>query len=561
MKTYPNHAHEASVFSPQLACARLRPALLAVALTGSLLSSPLQALDTFAPGSNPDGHVPYHAQVTSYFCGAASMEMQLDCDAVRNNNPLMNTLLNGADGVPVPMGFPPPPITFQGNQVVAGGQTYIYGLVHGLNTFNGITYRNLFWPPGAGTDAFALQSGLNLMDSPLVGSPGQHNYISYNTFNGPRASRTIASAIAQYVPWITDIPALPNMQYVINGFYVNDPWDGWVAANPLVINPRTGQPALDRNGNVILQSPGLAENEWIAYRGDLRADGTRRLSEWFKLFNPSGNQPGVPLALSGAGYKFEVEPQGPEPLDDGTYDSIPPTPPELSSPLTAAQALAYATNDLAAKPYMANQPGFHNGNWDVANAMLVKYSDDESSDGDWCIPYEGSGGTNDVTGSVLIDEMTGALDEVIWLNPGDVVPSMTLAQLDTMEMDEYAGIGPEDNIGDPQLSIQTGPTNSIVLTYPVSTSFSYFLQQNSQPGSTNWVAVTNDPVIVSNQNQVTLPIPATGNVLFRLSLYVVFPSSLPGCKPSRRWVALPACRPEGRRPARGNVLSWHTLGA
>jgi hypothetical protein len=113
--------------------------------------------------------------------------------------------------------------------------------------------------------------------------------------------------------------------------------------------------------------------------------------------------------------------------------------------------------------------------------------------------------------------MTGALDEVIWLNPGDVVPSMTLAQLDTMEMDEYAGIGPEDNVGDPQLSIQTGPTNSIVLSYPVSTSFSYFLQQNSQPGSTNWVAVTNNPVIVSNQNQVTLPIPAIGNVLFRLS--------------------------------------------
>ncbi len=405
MKTYPINPGDGSSVPTSKSSSQLLTAVLAL-LAGGLFPWSAHALDTFAPGSNPDGHVVYHAQVTSYFCGAASMEMELDCNAVRNNNPLINTLLNGADGIPVPMGFPPPPITFQGNQVIAGGQTYIYGLVHGLNTFNGFTYLNLFWPPGAGTDANALQFGLNYMDSPVVGSPGQHNYVSRNTFNGPAASRTIACAIAQYgiaaivgvhsgAHWISVVgvdsdvvPAL-NMPFTINGFYVNDPWDGWVAANPVVINPRTGQPARDRNGNIILQTPGLAENEWIAYRGDLRADGTRRLSEWFKLFNPSGAQPGVPFPLGAAGYKYEVEPQGPEPEDTSSFDSIPPNPPELTTPLTAAQALVYATNDLAAKPYMANQPGFHNGNWDVANAMLIKYSDDESSDGDWSIPYEG----------------------------------------------------------------------------------------------------------------------------------------------------------------------------
>ncbi len=103
------------------------------------------------------------------------------------------------------------------------------------------------------------------------------------------------------------------------------------------------------------------------------------------------------------------------------------------------------------------------------------------------------------------------------MNPGDVVPSMTLAQLDNMEMDEYAGVGPDDNEGDPQLSIQSGPTNSVVVSWPFSGSFSYLLQQNSTPYNTNWMTVTNDPIVVNNQFQVSLPMSPTSHMYFRLS--------------------------------------------
>src|SRR4051812_31831818 len=80
----------------------------------------------------------YHAQVTDYFCAAASMEMELDVPAVKNTNPFVVNMINAGDGALVPHNGAPPLATLNAGQVTAFGQSFVYGLVHGQNTFNGV---------------------------------------------------------------------------------------------------------------------------------------------------------------------------------------------------------------------------------------------------------------------------------------------------------------------------------------------------------------------------------------------------------------------------------------
>jgi hypothetical protein len=54
----------------------------------------VRALDTQVPS------LVYHAQVTSYYCGSATVEMMLDNTAVRANNPYINFVLNSPDPAP-----------------------------------------------------------------------------------------------------------------------------------------------------------------------------------------------------------------------------------------------------------------------------------------------------------------------------------------------------------------------------------------------------------------------------------------------------------------------------
>jgi len=66
----------------------------------------------------------------------------------------------------------------------------------------------------------------------------------------------------------------------------------------------------------------------------------------------------------------------------------------------------------------------------------------------------------------------------------------------------------------PQLSFSTQP-NALVLTWP--TNFSGFvLQQNSDPGATNWLSATNAVTVVGSNKQVIIS-PLTGNGFYRLS--------------------------------------------
>src|SRR5436190_5308592 len=80
----------------------------------------------------------YHQQVTDYFCAAASMEMELDVAAVKGTNNFAVNLINAGDGAAVVHNGAPPVPTFNNGQVTSAGQSYIYGLVHGQNTFNGL---------------------------------------------------------------------------------------------------------------------------------------------------------------------------------------------------------------------------------------------------------------------------------------------------------------------------------------------------------------------------------------------------------------------------------------
>jgi hypothetical protein len=517
--------------------------LLAGLAAGPAAAQPVQnpgangTVDTWASGPGADGHCIYHPQVTAYFCGAATMEMELDCTAVRSQNAVIDTCLgagvrganpgaaavDGAPQVCFPMQFNWPPIVYNANNIVVSGfQTYCYGLVHGLNTYNGLTYNNPFYGPGLGTSLDDMAAGLNLMDSP-ANLAGPHNYISYNILNPDWANRTMADALWQLgIPaaatvmhgahWVsvvgveTDVNPVANGRFTIYGFFVQDPWTGYQQANPFGPN---GQ----------LLPPGLAENKFCSTRVNPNRAANDQL--WSELFNPAGGPP-LPLYGSGVGYKFEVEPVGPLALDtgnNGEYSSVPaPSAILANAPITAAEALVIATNDLTADAFLNQQEGFTDGGWDLANATLIQYPTDGPNEGDWLLPYEGPGGTNDVTGFVLIDVETGDLDEAVWMNPGDVVSSMSLTNVETLETDEFLEIVPDDNAGEPQLSIQSTGTNTVVLTWPTTFLTSYAVEQTTSLAPANWVTVpVTTTTNLAGEIQAVVPVtPGQSQSFYRL---------------------------------------------
>src|SRR5438552_970471 len=106
-------------------------AAIGLGITGLLAPLPAYAqVNTVINGG-------YHSQVTDYFCAAASMEMELDVPAVKNTNGFVVNLINAGDGAAVPHNGAPPVPVINAGQVTAFGQSFIYGLVHGQNTFNG----------------------------------------------------------------------------------------------------------------------------------------------------------------------------------------------------------------------------------------------------------------------------------------------------------------------------------------------------------------------------------------------------------------------------------------
>jgi hypothetical protein len=166
-------------------------------------------------------------------------------------------------------------------------------------------------------------------------------------------------------------------------------------------------------------------------------------SPWFSVINPGFLND----------YVAELEPQdpveGPVPVDDGTNNSLPPPPPLLASPLTASQAITQAISDLAADSDLNDQRGLTSGSFDLNAGDSVEY--DIFGDMDWVVPFDGGGGANDVTGALLIDALSGVIDQATWIDlsqdfvDGMPISSITLAELHQMYLDEQNGILPQDD--------------------------------------------------------------------------------------------------------------------
>ncbi len=432
-----------------------------------------QVVDTVIPNN-------YHGQVYNNWCGSASIEMMLDCPAVTNNNATLANWLAAPDAYAVAAGGARPAPTIVGGQVTANPQAFIYGLNHGVNTVNGVTYNNPFVPYGVGTDSYGIVADLNLLDNPNVNGQtgpafGSHVYTGYNAaptlLGAAAATRTIANCMSDYsVPAqivvesgahsiiangveTVGTPGF-NQNYTINYVQVSDPWTGY-AFQRLAVGD------VASTGGTL----GLGFNTWLRYGYDQLGNGqgiaivlpngnivpNARLGAWFNYFNPSPAQ--ASLGFNLPGYKFTVEPQGPEQLDtgDAAYNgSLPAPPPLLGSQENGAQADTAAIADLGANGTLASEPGLHGGSFDAAHEMLLQMPGDTAGMGDWLVPYDGGGGANDVTGAVMIDSETGAIDQATWIDPAkDGLSNITLDQIDQLFTDEASGVSPNDNGGVP----------------------------------------------------------------------------------------------------------------
>ncbi len=67
----------------------------------------------------------------------------------------------------------------------------------------------------------------------------------------------------------------------------------------------------------------------------------------------------------------------------------------------------------------------------------------------------------------------------------------------------------------PQLASTLSTTNTIVLSWPVEGT-AYLVQQNPDLSPNNWVTLQNSPITVGQKQQVTVPVPPTGRMFYRL---------------------------------------------
>ena len=438
-------------------------AMVAAALVGVGSSSAL-ALDTIVQ----DG---YHSQITNHWCAAASMEMMLDTPAVRTTNAALNGLILAGDGPTVATGDPIAFTNGMGQVNANEAQAFIYGLVHGNNTVNGVGYYNPFSPFGAGTDNTSMAAGLNLLDNPAYVGEGTHSYASFNvnTINANTnyaiATRTIANSLADYnVPAEATVnhgdhaicvygvatSAVPGIgaNYTIQGVFIHDPWTGYAVSQAAMGNPGPLNLGIGMGWNTYLRygyDTGPNDPYTILPNGQ---QVQARFGPWYRYFNTARPQIGAGNAMASYGNKFTVEPQGPESIDTGNLASDDSFGTGLTegSEIAAPAADTDAINDLAADPTLDTEPGLSGGHFDSADEMFMPMQGDQAGEGDWLVPYDGSGGINDVTGAIMIDADTGVIDQATWLDPTDNndLP-LSLSQLDLMFTDEAAGLEPADN--------------------------------------------------------------------------------------------------------------------
>lgn len=418
----------------------VRPAAMAVSAAAMLLlcSGSLWAELVRIPHG-------YHWQQTNFYCGTASIQMMLDTPAVRNNNPAVDAYF--ANNV-----YQPALRTWSQDQQI---QNQIYQASRDR--------RNQFYPVGyhPGTDPVVFSYTINAYDGIANGPalPGgvaqgantnNHAYGWYGfvptNFAAEQASRTVAYALKNYdVPasvavgrgahWVVvdgvntlgniSTPANPNNQFQILGFRVSDPWTGYAFEQKRLKQANPNNPNIK-----VPTSFGMGVHAWYRYGFNAAAqvteenpDGYKRQGAWFNYFDPV--RPG-PYPFSGQ-FNIVVEPEPTAPFDpdDEEYFSQPDPYAILSNPVTSVDAYSYAQSALAGDfSFLSSE--FAGGTWDTSNISLFSFPDDPSGIGDWMIPYVGPGGTDDVLGAIMIDSLSGTVNQAMWFGE---VPSVSLDDL------------------------------------------------------------------------------------------------------------------------------------
>ena len=130
----------------------------------------------------------------------------------------------------------------------------------------------------------------------------------------------------------------------------------------------------------------------------------------------------------------------------------------------------------------------------VCNSAFAQYSID------W-FTVDGGGGTT----SDGVYEITGTIGQP---DAGSVIAGNYV-----IEGGFWSDLEPVP--GAPDLTIERMSPSSVLLAWPAPSN-GFMLQQNTNLTTTNWVAVTNPPVVVNGEKQVTVS-PLVGNRYYRLN--------------------------------------------
>jgi PEP-CTERM motif len=344
-----------------------------------------------------------YQQQTAYFCGPATAQMMLYSAGVAQTYPpvladqqaLFNQIVPAQGG------------NYTGAPNPGPGQTYSNKPVNG----------NYFTSP-AGLQAVVQANDPN----------PSHAYINYNIADVNQANRILAYDVSHYNVaagamvsngnhWVAVVgvntttpgptpnaPPTANLNFTVNGFYVNDPWPP--------------PPAVPNAKRALYMATTGADNKWAT------------------SFTPT-TFGGAPQGK----YAFVADP---DPNADSIDPVFPGTPGNLGSELNGSQADTYAANDVAAIAGLANAPGFQGGSF-ATTGELEDFAGPGLAEDEWLVPYDV--GSN-MTGIALIDASTGVLDAAYFTLDGSALDSGTMAQL--AALDHSGSFFPNDNVPVPE---------------------------------------------------------------------------------------------------------------
>jgi autotransporter-associated beta strand protein len=193
--------------------------------------------------------------------------------------------------------------------------------------------------------------------------------------------------------------------YGIEGFYIHDPWTGYVEHNFLIGS----------------ESSGFGENAYLAYNNHA----------WFKFFDGAAIGATIPATNGTLNYQ-----QSSARITGSAYTAHSIAVSHTDSSSTGNSAAAA----LAQDPGLSSQLGFQSGAFSSSDEFNVQVTGTQQ---DWVVPYESAGGAASVTGALMINPATGTIDQAWWIGSGE--SPWSLANVQQMYTEEWSGDLPADN--------------------------------------------------------------------------------------------------------------------